>query len=94
MLTIRIDQLRLLGDAMPNRAVVQPCRNSAHWIEFQLVNQKGAPVPDQSYRIRLPDQSLRTGTTDARGTVRFDGITAGEASICFTELDGQEWKAG
>lgn len=94
MLTIRIDQMRMLGDAMPNRPVVQPCIGSAHWIEFQLVDQDGEPVSGQPYRIRLPDQSVHTGTTDARGAVRFDGITAGEATISFVELDAREWKAG
>ena len=90
--TIRVDQLRSLGDAAPNRPVIQPCPGDVHWIEFQLVDQDSEPVPGQPYTVRLPDQSLRTGTTDACGSIRFDGITAGQASICFTELNGQEWK--
>jgi hypothetical protein len=53
--TVRTEQLRSLGNAAPNRPVIQPCPGSVHWIEFLRVDQDGAPVPDQPYEIRLPD---------------------------------------
>ncbi len=92
MLTVRNDQLKAMGDAAPNRPVIQSCKTDPHWIEFRLVDQKGAPVPGEPYKVRLPDQSLRTGTTDQDGKVRFECITAGDASICYTGFDKIEWK--
>ncbi len=91
MLTVRDAQLRAMGDTAPNRPVVQACKNDPHWIEFRLVDQDGNPVPGEPYRVRLPDQSLHTGQTDEEGKVRFECITAGEATICFTGFDRKEW---
>ena len=91
MLTIRTEQSEALGDAAPNTPVVRACKTDPHWIEFQLVDGNGEPVPGEPFRVRLPDQSLRKGTTDQNGKVRFEGITAGEASICYTGFDKLEW---
>ncbi|MDE1947448.1 MAG: hypothetical protein KGL43_10475 [Burkholderiales bacterium] len=94
MLTIRTSQMQALGDTAPNQPVVQPCSAAdPHWIEFELVDPDGNPVPGEPYRIRLPDQSLRIGTTDANGKVRFEPIVAGQATICYTGFDTQEWQA-
>lgn len=92
MLTVQQEQMKALGDARPNQAVVQPCADDPHWIEFELVDAGGNPVPGEPFRIRLPDQSLRTGTTDRDGKVRFDGIIAGEGKVCYTGHDLKEWR--
>jgi type VI secretion system secreted protein VgrG len=49
-------------------------------------------VPGEPFRIRLPDQSVRTGTTDRKGKVRFERITAGQATITYTGFDTKEWQ--
>lgn len=94
MLTIRNEQSQALGDAAPNTPVVRACSTNPHWIEFELVDAQGEPVPGEPFRIRLPDQSLRIGTTDAAGRVRFEGITAGEATVCYSGFDKLEWEGG
>jgi hypothetical protein len=94
MLTVRQSQMRVLGDAAPNQPVVQACSTDPHFIEFELVDQDGRPVAGEPFRIRLPDQSLRTGRTNREGKVRFDCITAGQAVITYTGFDTQEWQAG
>lgn len=81
MLTIRTEQSKALGDAAPNTPIVRPCGNDLHWIEFQLLDAQGEPIPGEPFQVRLPDQSMRTGTTDQDGKVRFDSIVAGEATI-------------
>lgn len=92
MLEIRDSQLTTLGDQAPNSPVVQACENDPHFIEFQLLDEKGDPVPGEPFRVRLPDKSLRTGTLDNEGKVRFEKICAGQANITFTGLDEKEWK--
>jgi hypothetical protein len=93
MLTIRQIQMQALGDAAPNQPVVLPCpTDDPHWIEFELVDQDGNPVPGEPFRVRLPDQSLRTGKTNQEGKVRFECITAGEATVCYTGFDTKDWQ--
>ena len=84
--------MQAFGDAAPNQPVVQPGASNPHWIEFQLVDTEGAPVPGEPYEVRLPDQSLRTGNTDREGKARFEAIIAGQATIRYTGLEKKEWK--
>jgi hypothetical protein len=94
MLTIRNEQAQAFGDTAPNEPVIQSCGKSPHWIEFLLVDGQGEPVPCEPYRVRLPDQSLHTGTTDAQGRARFESIVAGQATIVYTGFDEREWAPG
>ena len=92
MLTIREAQQATFGDQAPNTPVIQACESNPHFIEFRLLDKNGLPVPGEPFRVRLPDQSLQTGTLDNQGKVRFEGICAGQATICFTGMDKKEWK--
>ena len=91
MLTIRQAQLTTFGDQAPNSRVIHVC-DGTHFIEFRLVDKNGLPVPGEPFRVRLPDQSLQTGTLDHEGKVRFENVCAGQATICFTGMDAKEWK--
>ena len=88
MLKIRDSQMEALSTAS-GRPAVHPCK--ATWIEFQLVDQDGNPVPGVSYKVGLPDGSLLTGSLDAQGSVRFEPIVAGKCKISFPEIDASEW---
>jgi len=92
MLTIRDTQLEQMASSSPNTQMITPCPDTSAWIEFQLVDQDNKPIAGEPYRVRLPDQSLMTGTLDSEGKVRFEGIVPGEASICFTSMDEKEWR--
>ena len=63
------------------------------WIQFQLVDQDGQPVPYERYRLHLTDGSVQEGTLDAKGSVRVDGIDAGTCQISFPDIHAAEWKA-
>lgn len=92
MLTIRNSQMQQMANCSPNQPMILPC-DAKHWVEFRLVDQNNKPVPNEPYRVRLPDQSIMTGNLDAEGKVRFEGIVSGQASICFTGMDQKEWRA-
>jgi type VI secretion system secreted protein VgrG len=92
MLKVRAAQMTTFGDQAPNNPVVTVCDNDPHFIEFQLFDKNGDPVPGEPFRVRLPDKSLRTGTLDNEGKVRFERICGGNATICFTGMDENEWK--
>jgi hypothetical protein len=92
MLTMRSSQMQAMADANPNQQQMQPCPKDATWIEFQLVDQDGKPVPGVTYSVRLPDNSQMQGTLDDEGKVRFGGIVPGDATISFPTIDASEWK--
>lgn len=80
--------------ARPERRPESPPRTPTvekTWIEFQLVDEDGEPVPNASYRVKLPDGSVRDGRLDSQGMVRFENIDPGQCEITFTEIDANEW---
>lgn len=90
-LVVRTSQMQQMGDAAPGQPVIQPCRDNQHWIEVVLLDKDNEPIPGEHYELRLPDQSLRKGRLNREGSVKFEGIVAGDASIAFPGIDAQEW---
>jgi len=61
------------------------------WVEMEVVDDFGRPVPGQSYLCMMPDGKLETGTLDSRGRVRFDGIDPGTCVFSLVDLDEETW---
>ena len=53
--------------------------------------QTGSRLKRVKYRVKLPDGSLKEGSLDGEGKVRFEEIEPGSAEISFPEVDGAEW---
>lgn len=55
------------------------------WVEFTVVDDSdpARPLKGVSYRITLPDRSVRTGVLDSAGRVREDDLAPGK---CWAEL--------
>jgi hypothetical protein len=62
------------------------------WVEIQLVDAAGKPVPGMAYEIKLPDGSIQSGKLDALGKARREEIIPGQCEVRFPELDGGDWK--
>ncbi|MBI4586171.1 MAG: carboxypeptidase regulatory-like domain-containing protein [Planctomycetes bacterium] len=62
------------------------------WIEIELVDEDGQPVPGLKYRVTLPDDSVAEGTLDGKGFARIEGIPAGNCKITFPDLDKDAWE--
>jgi hypothetical protein len=90
MLTVRDQQMQEMAQASPGTPVVVPCDPT--WIEVHLVDTEKKPIAGEPYRIKMPDMSIREGTLDEEGKVRFDGIPAGQCQVCFPRIHGKEWK--
>ncbi|HET9959410.1 MAG TPA: hypothetical protein VFQ61_33195 [Polyangiaceae bacterium] len=77
--------------ASPAKAASAPRRvlseEDYSFVEFKLVDEQGQPIAGLAYEIRLPDGRKAQGSTDARGSVRFDRIPFGDCSISFPSLD-------
>jgi type VI secretion system secreted protein VgrG len=62
------------------------------WIEIELYDDDGDPVPGERYRVTLPDgTTLAEGTTDEKGYAKVSNIDPGNCKVTFPELDGRAW---
>jgi hypothetical protein len=79
--------------AAPAVAATDP-EKKLHFIEFILKDKEtGDPIPNERYRVKLPDGTTREGSTDANGRVRVDGIPAGQCQISYPDIDAASWDA-
>ena len=90
MLKVRDQQMKTMADSTPGTPMLVPCQTT--WIEVRLQDTEKKPIAGEAYRIRLPDYSIREGSLDKEGKVRFDGIPAGQCQVCFPRIHGKEWK--
>ncbi|SRR6266550_7750385 len=63
-----------------------------HWIEIKLQNPDGKPVPDEEYRVKLPDETIQSGRLDDEGKARIEGIPPGQCEVNFPQIHGDEWE--
>lgn len=61
-------------------------RNKTHWVAIELIDNTGRPIPNQAYRIVLPDGSTTEGTLNSEGKARVEGIDPGQCQVSFPGL--------
>jgi uncharacterized protein (DUF2345 family) len=61
------------------------------WVEIELIDDDGQPVPGARYRVTLPDGTVDEGTLDGQGRARIEGFEPGDCQIEFPDFDGREW---
>lgn len=74
-------------DAPPHKAD----DTKTSWVEIELIDQDDEPVPGERYRIELPDGSVDSGSLDANGIARVEGIDPGTCKVSFPDLDKDAW---
>lgn len=62
------------------------------YISITLKDNMGNPIPNERYRIKLPDGSIQEGRLDANGRAHVDGIDPGTAQVSFPDLDADDWR--
>ena len=68
-------------------------KDKKHWIEIELVDEDGNPVPGEPYRITLPDgTTVADGTLNEKGWARVDNIDPGTCQVTFPNLDKDAWE--
>ena len=63
-----------------------------HWIEIELVGEDDHPIPNEKYKVILPDGSSKEGELDQNGWARIEDDPAGECEISFPKLDKESWE--
>ena len=78
------------GSNSPSNQTSSPSKT--HWIAIQLVDERGHAVPNEDFRITLPDQTLIEGCLDKHGRAKISGIDPGPCQVSFPKIDSSEWK--
>jgi hypothetical protein len=81
-------------EAEPPPEVVAPIAAPVEttWVEIQLVDLAGQPVPNEKFRLTLPNGEIKEGRTNYRGRARYDGIEVpGSCTVEFPDLDMDAW---
>jgi type VI secretion system secreted protein VgrG len=67
-------------------------KNKTAWIEVELVDENGKPVPGEVYEVTLPDGSVSSGTLNEKGVGRIEHIDPGNCQVTFPNLDKNAWE--
>ena len=62
------------------------------WVAVRLYGLDGAPLSGIDYELTLSDGSTETGTTDANGEGRHEGIVRGSCIVTFQGLPPALWQ--
>jgi phage baseplate assembly protein gpV len=64
-----------------------------HQIEVQLVNVLGDPQPGVTWELKLPDGTVRSGSSGSDGYIRISGLTqTGDATLTLPDQDDDKPK--
>jgi type VI secretion system secreted protein VgrG len=71
----------------------EAAREEKTWIEIELVDEEGNPVPGERYEVTLPDgEQVASGTLDQNGFARIEGVDPGQCQVSFPSLDKDAWE--
>ena len=63
------------------------------WVEIELVDESGQPVPGETYEIIGPDgTTVRRGSLNSNGQASVILPTEGGCQICLTNPDADAWE--
>lgn len=80
-------------ESAPPPRVPQP-KEKVYWIEIELLDEADQPVPNERYKVELPDGEKRQGRLDSSGRAYLGDIKSpGACQVCFPEIDATEWRA-
>jgi len=82
----------LAANALPGEQRNKSDSEKKSWIEIELVDDDGKPVPGEEYRVTLPDKTVTGGTLDEKGYAKIAGIDPGSCKVTFPNLDKEAWE--
>lgn len=70
----------------------KPDESKKSWIEIELVDEDGNPVPGETYCVTTPNGAVAQGSLDENGFARVEGMDPGNCKITFPNLDKDVWE--
>ncbi len=69
-------------DDAPKTDPTPPPIKKTHWVKFKLQDDvTGEPVPNVTLKIKLPNNSVVSRTTDANGMIAIENLGGGSCSV-------------
>jgi hypothetical protein len=63
------------------------------YVNIRLVGEDGNPIPNERYKITLPDGTSREGRLDSGGSATVRGRFSGQCKVTFPDLDSSAWES-
>lgn len=83
----------LMPERPPGEEPVLATAVETTWVEIQLVDEVGEPIPKERYELKLPDGGVQRGALDYRRRAQADGITlSGTCMVKSPNLDADAWE--
>ena len=80
------------GKRKVDMALIDALEAETHWIEIELVDPLGNPVPSERYLVRAPGGIVRSGSLNENGWARVDGLPPGPCEVTFPYWDEKSWR--
>lgn len=79
--------------SVPGLASGEPAEaaTQASWVEIELVDMIGEPVPGEPYELALPDGSVKRGSLNAQGLAHVELAEPASCQLTFPRLDAETW---
>ncbi len=77
--------------AVARQVPPEPPDTGKAWVEIEVVDAQGKPLPYQKVRVVDSGQTVRIGYTSAEGLLRVNGIAPGNCTISLADLDQDAW---
>jgi type VI secretion system secreted protein VgrG len=78
--------------ASEEKAAEEASNTPGSWVEVELKDSDGHPMPGERYVVKLPDDTTQAGYLGDDGKARIEGIPKGQVKVSFPDVDGGEWK--
>ena len=67
-------------------------KNKPGWVAIALTDPDNKPVPNERYKVEMPDGTYVFGVTDDQGKAQIEGFDPGTCKVSLPDRDAKDWK--
>jgi phage protein D len=76
----------------PPKQVAPAAAPKTSWLEIELVDEHGNPIPHERWEVITADGDQRSGHLDDKGRAHIEGIKPGNCWVSYPDLDPSSWR--